>query len=125
MSIRQQIVANDTPQLEYYLLEGNDPINLSDSETSILFKVRRAGETALLATVPCLKLQGRVLEDDSIALGSPYNVAGYGGRILVPCPIGLFAEPGQYEAEIEVTFGALARVSTPYETISLSARADF
>lgn len=126
MSIpRVRTVTGDTPPINFSLLESESPVDLSDPSTIVRLKVRKAGQLTVKGEVICLKLPGRELEDGTIDTGSPWNTAGRGGRLQAQCPTSLFDQAGDYEGEIEVSFGAISRISTVYDILRIHARAQF
>lgn len=122
---RIKVVTGDTPPIVLGVSELEAPVDLSDPLTVALLKVRKAGQLAIKGTVTCVKLPGLELEDGTINTGVPYNIAGRGGRVMAVCPSSLFDQEGDYQAELEVTFGAIGRVSTVYDILRIHARAQF
>lgn len=126
MSTRLRVVTGDTPQVFLTIKQAGQPVDLSDPETSILLKIREeGGSNQVVTVVPCVKLQGYELEDDTVTTGSPWNVAGKGGRVMAPCPSTLFIKATQYEGEVEVTFGSQGLISTPFELVRFVTRENF
>lgn len=124
---RLAVVTGDTPIIALDLTdqESGLVVDLSNAATTIAFKVRVVGSTTLKATVACTKLVGRKTPGGAIDSGAPYNVVGFGGRCQAECPSTVFDAPGEYEAEVEVTFGASARIATVFQLVRIQARAQF
>ena len=100
--------------------ETKEPINVSGGTVRLLF--RKAGESALQATVTGTLLAGMEDEDGNVSTAPPYDVAGYGGRVAFPWADGdLDCEPGQYEGEIKVTFSDSTR-QTVFELLKFEVR---
>lgn len=123
----EELVVGDTQEIVSVLTDRvtGQPVDLSHAETSIKLKVRKVDATELKGEVAYTKLTGLVKKNGAIDTTSPYDVAGKGGRCLASCPVDLFDEAGDYEAEIEVTFGAADQVRTVFELQRFTVRDQF
>lgn len=125
MAISLRLVEGDTrPRPVFTLRDKNgDVINLSG--TTVHFKMRQLGQTALKADVTCTNLSG-ILEDDgeTVDYTPPYDVAGVGGRVRVDWGVSDLDTAGRYEAEIEINY-ADGTKQTVYDRISITIRKDF
>lgn len=120
-----KVVVGDTPQLVLSVAQHYEPVDLSDPGLSILFKVRKVGETDLAASVPCTKLAGIEAPGGVIDPSPPYEDAGTGGLLAAVCPNTTFTDPGRYEGEIEVTDETHGLVNTVYRVVQFQARQQF
>lgn len=121
-----KVVQDDTPTFRLSLREKSGAVvDLSDAQTVTRMKVRQIGETTLKGTVICTKLTGLLLDDGSVNVSAPYNVAGAGGRLAALCPADMFNISGPYEFEVEVTFGASNRILTVHKIERITVRPDF
>lgn len=123
-----KIVKGDTrPQIKAVLKDADtgQVIDLTAS-TQVLLKFRRTGAAALTATLTGTLLTGLENDDGSITTTAPYNVAGYGGRVVFNWGANDLAniEPGPYEGEIEITFTDGSK-QTVFDVIKFKARDDF
>lgn len=126
---RLRLVTGDTPNIELAVSDKRTglPIDVSDALTVCVLKTRPittppGGGT--VQSVTCSKLVGREVPGgiDSLA---PYDVAGKGGRVLAACSAAVFPTAGEYEGELQVTFGATSQVATPYARVLVTVRDDF
>ena len=106
MSSRIRLVQGDNrPYIRLTLRQADGAaMNLTDATVVVYF--RRAGEAAILATLPCTKVGGATGEVTFNFPGNTLNV-----------------EPGAYEGEIEVDFAG--EKQTVYEVLKFSVRAQF
>lgn len=122
---RIKLVRNDTrPQLILSLTDDNsgDPIDISAAGTVVRMKFRSALSTTLIDTITAVKLPGRLLADGTVDSTDP--VPGKGGRCYIQwSATALASEPGNYEGEIEISFGS--EVQTVYDTLKFKIRQDF
>tara|TARA_B100000470_G_C19693620_1_gene347672 strand:+ start:434 stop:814 length:381 start_codon:yes stop_codon:yes gene_type:complete len=118
------LVQGDTrPQIKFTLKDSNqavsgqtldpddsdtfDPIDLSTANTAVQVKIRKIGETALLATETC------TITDAT------------GGKVSMNWSANTLATAeGSYEGEIIVNFGGTAP-QTVYDKLKFNVRADF
>jgi hypothetical protein len=123
MTTKIRLVEGDTRPRPIFTLRDKqgDPINLSGS--TVLFKMRKLGETVLKSEVSCTILSGLLLEDGTVDYTTPYDVAGIGGRIRVDWDADDLDASGRYEAEIEITYND-GTVQTVYDKISITIRED-
>lgn len=98
------------------------PINISGSTPRLY--IRALGDTAIKTTLQGTLLPGAVQADGSINSASPYNVAGYGGRCAFGWNTGDLDTAGDFEGEIEVTFGDGSK-QTVYQTLKFKVRGQF
>lgn len=121
-----KLVQGDTrPQLVLSLTDDTtgDPIDVSSATVRMRF--RALGSTTVLATMTATKLPGRVLSDGSIDLTSPYNTSGVGGRCVLNWTSDALSQAaGDYEGEIEITFGDTT-VQTVYDLLKFKLRSQF
>lgn len=121
-----ELVRNDSrPKVTIALRDRNnndEPLNLVGATVSMLF--REKGSTTLKATVPGTLLPGRLLDDGTIDADSPYDVAGYGGRVEFAWGATDLDTAGNFEAEFQVTFADSGKATT-YKKQSFKVRADF
>lgn len=87
--------------------EDDNPINLSDADTTAVVHFRKAGAAAVIATLPCTKVDG-----------------GSTGKVTFNFPGStLNVEPGQYEGEIEIDFDG--EKQTVYQPLKFIVRSQF
>lgn len=99
------------------------PVNLVGCTAKLYF--RAAGGSALQATLNGILLAGIEDEDGVISSAPPYDTPGSGGRVAFPWAVGdLDTDPGDYEGEIEVTFGDGTK-QTVYEPLKFKLREQF
>lgn len=126
MTEKIKLVRGDTrPQIGVSLKDQDtgQAINVSGGTVRMLF--RPAGTTVLQATVPGVLLVGIDQDDGTVSSAPPYDVAGAGGRVaFLWAPGDLDCDPGDYEAEIEVTFSD-GQVQTVYDVLKFKLREDF
>lgn len=126
MTIRLRLVTGDTPQIVLPLADKHtgEATDVSDPATTVRFKSRPAGASGPVTVITCSKLSGREIPG-GIDYTPPYDQLGKGGRVLASCDANVFSSAGEYEAEVEITFGAVNQVATPYEQLRISVRGDF
>lgn len=129
MAGKIRLVRNDTrPQLVFSLTNEqsltNDPIDLSDPAITMLFKFRKAGDTAYKNAMPVYPLPGIVLDDGSVDFTPPYDTLGLGGRCYMNWDATALDEAGDYEGELEITFGD-GSIQTAFEILKFTVREDF
>ena len=107
MAERIRLVQGDNrPYIRLTLRQADGTaMNLTDATVVVYF--RRAGEAAILATLPCSKVGGGTTGE--VTFNFPGNT--------------LQVEPGAYEGEIEVNFDG--EKQTVYEVLKFSVRAQF
>lgn len=107
MSSRIRLVQGDNrPYIRLTLRQADGAaMNLTDATVVVYF--RAAGAPAILATLPCTKINGGAAGE--VSFNFPGNT--------------LNVEPGAYEGEIEVNFGG--EKQTVYEVLKFSVRAQF
>ncbi len=127
MASKVYLAAGDTgPQVRFYLNDDftGNPIDLSNVGTTLAFKFRAIGSTALTATIAMGKISGTTNPDGTINTNPPYNTAnGFGGGCAVNWTAGALALPGEYEGEIEITFSD-GTIQSVYNLQKFSVRAD-
>lgn len=124
---RLNIVTGDTPQITFSLTDKvtGAPIDLSDAQTVVNFKVRLRGTLPPSAEIECTKLPGREISPGVVSETPPYDVDGAGGRCRADCDANVFDTAGEWEAEVEVVFGASAQVMTVYDLVRITVREQF
>jgi hypothetical protein len=124
--VRLELVMNDTPNIELGLVNKKTglPPDLSDSLTVARLKTRPLfGASPSTTTTVCSKLTGREVPG-GIDTTPPYDVVGKGGRVLAACAASVFPAAGEYDGELEVTFGATTQIATPFAKLRITVRAD-
>jgi hypothetical protein len=125
MAEKIKLVRNDQrPQLVLSLTDNNDgePIDVSDSTTTVRMKFRARGEQTLKDTLTAIKLPGVVSADGTIDYTN--LTPGKGGRCYFMWgSTTLNGEAGDYEGEIEITFAD--GVQTVYDILKFKLRQDF
>lgn len=125
MADRIKLVQGDTrPQIVISLKNQlGEAIPCTGATVKLYF--RAEGSTTVLQTIIGALLTGFVNDDGSINTAAPYNVAGAGGRASFNWPAGaLNVEAGNYEGEVEITFGD-GTIQTVYDVLKFKVRADF
>jgi hypothetical protein len=126
-----KLVRGDTkPQLKVVVIDTDTgvPVDISGSTARLYF--RAAGATTLQATVVGTLVTGLETTDPNtgapiVNTSAPYDVAGAGGRVVFQWgPGDLDCAAGDYEGEIEVSFGDGSK-QTVYDTLSFKLREDF
>ena len=125
-TLRLSLVSNDTPSI---ILTVNDlstglPVDISDGGTTATLKIRLLGEVDNKDEIVCTKLPGRLLANGTVDASAPYDTDGSGGRCVAICDATVFDAAGDYEAELELSFGGTTIV-TPYQLLRITVRADF
>lgn len=118
------LVQGDTrPQLVMSLTDENTgtPINLSDAGTIVRLKLREVDSTVIKATLVCQKLSGMLLPDGSVNLAAPYDTPGSGGRVFMDWTEQALDTAGEFEGELETTFGD-GTIQSVYKFIKFKVR---
>ena len=122
MAKKNRFVQGDTrPQLKFSVTDPStgEPIDLSTA--TVLFKMREVGSDVTKESIPCVKLAGKVNEDETIDLSPPYDVSGAGGRCAMNWTPTALDAPGDFESELEITFND-GTVQTAYDFIKFTVR---
>ncbi len=124
MSERIRLVQGDTrPTVIANLRDADgDPVDLVGSTVRLRF--RAAGATSLTDTIVGTLAAGFERDDGTVTTASPYDVAGFGGRVEFAWGAETLAEPGYYEGEIEITFGD-DTVQTVFDVVKFKVRSQF
>ena len=131
MATKIKLVQGDTrPQLRYTISDENTQTIVDLTGATVLLKFREAGSSTILFTLTGTLLGG--IEDENGVVtqdqpGENYEVPGSGGIVAFAFQSGnLDIEPGLYEGELEVTFGAPnAGIQTVYSVTKFQVRAQF
>ena len=108
MAERIKLVQGDTRPYVRVTLKDLDGLPIDVSTADVLFKFRAAGSTTTLFQTPCTKQSG-----------------GHDGVVVFSFPSGaLNVDPGPYEGEIEIDFGA-GDIQTVYDLLKFTVRAQF
>lgn len=116
MAERIKLVQGDTrPRLVIDLADAatGEPLDVSDTGTTVVVKFREQGATALKATLACTKL-----------ITAANATPGAGGRVQALWPAGALDAAGAFEGEIEITF-ADGSVQTVYDRLAFRVREEF
>lgn len=126
MAEKIKLVQGDTrPQLVLSLTDETTGNPIDISSATVRVKFRAAGDTTILATLLGSPVPGRVLDDGSIDVTSPFDQSGKGGRCVVGWTAGALNQPaGDYEGEIEITF-ADNSIQTVYDLLKFKLREEF
>mgnify|MGYP007089739252 CR=1 FL=1 len=108
MSTIKLVQGDNRPYIKLTLTNADgDPINLSDVDTTIVVYFKAAASSTVLATLACSKVgDGSTGE---VVFGFP------GGTLDVP--------PGNYEGEIEISFGG--SIQTVFRPLNFYIREQF
>lgn len=123
-----RLVQGDTrPQLILSLTDERTklPIDLSGAQTTIRFLFREAGADTVKAIMPCYPVAG--YQDPvtgDVSYDPPYDTAGVGGRAAMNWSADALDTAGEFEGEVEVTFGATG-IQTAYEILKFTVREQF
>lgn len=104
-----RLVQGDSrPEINLTLTDENTglPIDLSASSTTVHVKFRAAGSTVLLATIPCTKVNS----------SNGHVSFNFSGGVLD-------VDPGQYEGEIEISYGG--DTHTVFDLLRFRVRGEF
>jgi hypothetical protein len=106
MSCTIKLVSGDTrPQIKFVVANESTGAAQDLTGATPRLRFRAVGSQTILFTLVGTLLNGLELESGAIDTGSPYNVAGAGGRIAFDFAAGnLDIVAGAYEGEIEITF---------------------
>lgn len=121
-----KLVQGDTrPQIKVVISDDTTGELVNVNGATILLKYRAAGSDTVLATMTGIALPGQELDDGTINTTSPYDQAGVGGRVAFQLSADATSQdPGQYEGEIEITFGD-GTIQTVYAPLKFTLRAQF
>jgi hypothetical protein len=125
MSEKIKLVRNDTrPVIVVAITDKRtgEPMDLSSA--TVLFKFRAVGSDTLKATISCTLLPGYEDEDGTVVETAPYNALGRGGRLYIPWTPTALDTAGEFEGELEATFGD-GGIQTIYDTMQFTVREDF
>lgn len=110
MAEKIKLVQGDTfPTVRLTLTDPvtGSAIDLSDAQTTVQVYFRQTGSTAVLATIPCTKVNG-----------------GSTGQVQFNFSSGVLnVDPGAYEGEIEINFDG--QTQTVYELLKFNVRGQF
>ncbi|WP_428419165.1 hypothetical protein [Methylibium sp.] len=125
MNPMEQVVCGDTVEIVSDIIDRitGEAADLSSVLTVVKLRVRKVGDPAIKGEVVCTKLPGLTKKNGSITVAAPYDLAGFGGRCVGICPVGWFAEAGDYQAETTVEYGETDEVLTVYDLLQVVARA--
>lgn len=108
MSRRITLTQGDTRPLSVISMQDvlGNPLDVSNASDVVRLKLREIGSTTVKDTIVCNKLPG-FLSDDGVTVDStaPYDTPGKGGRIEVPWTSLATDTAGEFEGEVEITFG--------------------
>lgn len=126
MTERIKLVQGDTkPQLVLSLTDDKTGAAIDVSTATVRLKFRASETTDILATLVANKIPGKVNTDGTINFSGPYATSGAGGRCVVNWTSdALDQDPGNYEGEIEITFGD-GTVQTVYDVVKFKLREQF
>jgi hypothetical protein len=102
------LTEGDTRPLSVLALDDalGRPLDISGTSDVVRFKLRALNATAIKATIVCNKLVGRLTDDgETIETTAPYDTPGRGGRVEIPWTVEATSAAGEYEGEVEITFG--------------------
>lgn len=120
-----KLVQGDTRPQVVIDLKDQDGLAIDCTGSVVRMYFRKTGTTTLLQTITGTLLTGFRNSDGTLTTGSPYTVAGSGGRVSFNWPVGaLNVDQGIYEGEVEITFPDTT-IQTVYERIKFKVRADF
>ena len=131
MASKIKLVQGDTrPQLRYTVSDETTNTIVDLTGAAVLLKFREAGASVILFTLTGVLLSGIENESGTVIQNLPgdtYEVPGSGGIVAFAFQTGnLDIDPGVYEGELEVTFGAPnAGIQTVYSVSKFQVRAQF
>lgn len=131
MAEKIKLVQGDTkPQIKCVITEESTGNIVDLGGSTALLKFRATGSTTVLFTLTGVLMPGLEDDDGNVTqynVGEAYEVPGSGGRVVFRFQTGnLNVEPGQYEGEIEITFGVPNEgVQTVYTPLKFQVRAQF
>ena len=99
-----------------------EPVNISQS--TVRLKIRQVGQTEIHDTVMGMPLPGLELPNGSIDYSTPYDIAGFGGRVIFTWNQNSLSFSGDAEAEIEIT-DSEGKIQTAYNLLRLKIRPQF
>jgi hypothetical protein len=126
MADKIKLVQGDSrPQIKATLTDETTGAVIDISGSTVRLRMRAVGSTTILATVLGTLVAGLENDDGSITTAAPYNVPGFGGRVVFIWGANdLNVDAGEYEGEIEVTF-ADGSIQTVYDLLKFKVREDF
>lgn len=108
MAVIKLVTGDNRPYVRVTLRDGEEnPINLSDPDTSVVVYFRKIGSPTVLATLSCTKIDNGV--NGVVTFNFPNDT--------------LDVEPGMYEGEIEVRFGG--EKQSVYQPLKFQVREQF
>lgn len=108
MAAIKLVSGDNRPYVRVTIKDENDStVDLSDMDTTVVVYFRKAGAADVLATLACTKIDN-----------------GTGGVVAFNFPGStLDVDPGQYEGEVEVSFGG--EKQTIYQPLKFLVRSQF
>lgn len=123
-----RLVQGDTrPQMDFSLTDESTgaAIDLSGIDTTIRMLFREVGADIAKAVMPCYPIAGyRDPETGEVSYAPPYDVAGTGGRVVMDWSAEALDTAGEFEGEVEVTFG-VGNVQTAFQIMKFTVREQF
>lgn len=114
------VVAAKDVDLSISLMLDGKPLDVSSSVVKL--KVKDAAN--VVTDIICTKLPGLETSTGVINTAPPYDVDGFGGRVVAECDPSVFDAAGNYLCEIQVTTSD-NRLLAVYRPPYVHARADF
>lgn len=109
MTDKIKLVQGDTrPQVQVTITDETTGLAVDITGASVVLKFRAAGGTTLIDT-----LTGVIVDGPN------------GKAVFVWNPTTLDVDAGEYEGEVQVTFGAGAGIQTVYDVLKFKVREDF
>jgi hypothetical protein len=127
MSTNLRFVQGDTrPPLAVSIrTKTGDPVDVSDTLTTLVLKVRALGESVVKDTVSGTKVAGLLLEDNqTLDTSGAYAVPGAGGQVEFRWNPTTLDTAGSFEGEIEITFND-GTIQTVYDVVRFKVRPQF
>jgi len=125
MADKIRLVQGDTrPQLRLFLKDQSTgtPINLAGAEVRLVF--RRVGDDAPKEVLVCNPAPGTVDAAGRVVFGEPYLTFGSGGRAICDWTPTALDEAGEFEGEVEITFGD-GGIQTVEQLLNFTVRPQF
>ena len=118
----EEVVRGDSPTFQIALKNAatKKPLDVSGSPV-VKLRVRRAGKAGGVVEVVCTKLPGLKATNGSVNVDGEYATPGKGGLVEVKCPANTFPASGEYEAEVQVTYGDGTKL-TDFRLINITVR---
>lgn len=115
MELIKLVQGDDRPRLIIDLADeaSGDPIDVSDTATTVVVKFREVGSETIKATLACTKL-----------ITNTNATPGAAGRVQALWPAGALDTAGSFEGEIEITFSD-GTVQTVYDKLRFKVREEF